>query len=344
VAVALLALARSGAAAEQPLLHDRLAAWRWDADDPETALIALRALQVSLARHGRPEPARSAALHRKVAELFPTPWLPVNQFAGELLAYFDDSTLVAKTMPLLAAAPNQEEALTWLMLLRNVRVGWSAETRQAYWRALQAGDRFVGGRELPVALYSIAAEFRDGLPPAERAAFAAAAGEADALGPLAPARTKVREWRADDLVASGTRRPDLRRGHEVFAQALCLRCHRFDGRGKPIGPDLDAVGHRMGRRDLLDAILTPSKAIDPKYAQHTVELRDGRAVTGRVVGGDDSEIMLAPDPVAPWSTVRIRLAEVERQFVLKVSPMPAHLLDGFTAEEIHDLLAYLESR
>ena len=76
-----------------------------DLGSPETMLIALRAIVVSLARHGKPDSERLAAIHRKVAALYPTPYSPVNQFACELLVYLDNPQVVAKTMTLLAAAP-----------------------------------------------------------------------------------------------------------------------------------------------------------------------------------------------------------------------------------------------
>jgi hypothetical protein len=349
VATGMLALARSGSDRERQAVLEQLANGRFDPADPESALIALRAGQVALAR-GKADPSppatlRANRLREAIAARFPTPFHPVNRLAGELLAHLKEPGLVTKVMPLLQSAPNQEEALFWLMLLRNVRVGWTPESRANYVKALEAADRYVGGRELPIALFSIAAEFRDGLTPAERSALPAGAGtSAEESAPLKPARLKQREWRVDDLLVAGSRRPDLKRGREVFREALCSRCHRFDDQGKPIGPDLDAVVHRMGRKDLLEAILVPSKSIDGKYASQVVTLTDGRTVTGRLVGGDDRDLLLAPDAASPFQTVRIRVAEIERRSASAVSPMPMQLLDGFTADEIHDLLAYLESR
>jgi putative heme-binding domain-containing protein len=343
-AVALLAIARTGNAEQQRHVFDQLQTVSWEKSDPETLLIALRAVYVSLARHGKPDSERLAAVQRKVAALYPTPYAPVNEFACELLVYLEDPQVVAKTIPLLTAAPTQEEALLWLFQLRHAKVGWTPALRAAYWKALQNADAFVGGRELPVALFSIAAEFRDGLTPAELASLGDVGGKNSVPVSLKPNRPKVREWRVEDLTATSTRKPDFKRGREVYEQALCIHCHRYDGGGKPIGPDLDAVGRRMGRRDLLETILAPSKFIDAKFAQTAFEMRDGRTVTGRVVGGDDASLLIATNPASPFDTTRIRLADVAKRSTSKVSPMPAQLLDGFTADEIFDLLAYLESR
>lgn len=343
-AVALLALARVGNAMQQRQVFDQLRNLPWERNDPNTILIAMRAFQVSLARHGKPDSERLAAVQRKVEWLFPTPYAPVNEFACELLVYLEDPQVVAKTTPLLVNAQTQEEALLWLYQLRHAKVGWTPALRTTYWKALQKADAFVGGRELPVALFSIAAEFRDGLTHAERASLGEVVGKSSVPVSLKPDRPKIREWHIGDFASPSTRKPDLKRGREVFEQALCIHCHRFDGRGKPIGPDLDAVGRRMGRRDLLETILVPSKVIDSKYAQQAFEMKDGRTVTGRVVGGDDASLLIAVNPTSPFDTARIRLADVAKRYASKVSPMPAQLLDGFTAEEILDLLAYLDSR
>jgi putative heme-binding domain-containing protein len=343
-AVALLALARVGDATQQRHVVNQLRNLPWEQSDPETMLISLRALQVSIARHGKPDSKLLSAVHRKVAAAYPTPFAPVNEFACELLVYLEDPQVVAKTVPLLVNAPTQEVALLWLYQLRHAKFGWTPALRMAYWEALQKADAFVGGRELPVALFSIAAEFRDGLTQSEQASLGSVAGKSSLPVSLKPDRPKIREWQMADFASPSTRKADLKRGRVVFEQALCIHCHRFDGRGKPIGPDLDAVGRRMGRRDMLETILVPSKVIDSKYAQQAFQMEDGRTVTGRVVGGDDASLLVAVNPASPFDTVRITLADVAKRYTSKVSPMPAQLLDGFTAEEILDLLAYLESR
>ena len=343
VAVACLALSRVGEATLQHHLFDRLVSLKWEHADPEILLAALRAIQVSLARDGKPATDHLSAIQHKVSSLYPAPYAPVNQFACELLVYLDDPQVVAKTIPLLAAAQVQEEKLLWLYELRLARVGWTPATRAAYWKEIQDADAFVGGRELPVALFSIAAEFRDALSPDERDALGSLAGKNAPPPSLTPNRPKVREWKVQDFAEATSHPPDLKRGRLVFEQALCIYCHRFDGRGKPIGPDLDAVGHRMGRRDLFETIIIPSKVIDAKYAQQAFELKDGRTITGRVVGGDDASLLVATNAASPLDTARINLADVTRRYTSKISPMPEHLLDGFTADEISDLIAYLQS-
>jgi hypothetical protein len=54
------------------------------------------------------------------------------------------------------------------------------------------------------------------------------------------------------------------------------------------------------------------------------------------------KIVIQPDPLAP-DRVEIPRKDVDSIDPSKVSPMPDHLVDGLTTDEILDLIAYLES-
>ena len=59
---------------------------------------------------------------------------------------------------------------------------------------------------------------------------------------------------------------DFDRGRQLFGEAKCFACHRFDNEGGAHGPDLTGVAGRFSVRDLLESILEPSKAISDQYA------------------------------------------------------------------------------
>jgi len=54
------------------------------------------------------------------------------------------------------------------------------------------------------------------------------------------------------------------------------------------------------------------------------------------------KLRLNVDPLRPGQLVEIDKKEVQEQRLDRTSPMPQGLLDGFTREEIADLLAFLE--
>jgi len=135
---------------------------------------------------------------------------------------------------------------------------------------------------------------------------------------------------------------DFARGEAAFTKAACAACHRFDGKGGGVGPDLTAASSRFSRRDLLRTILEPSADISDQYENTLLTLRNGSVVVGRIV--DESAGMLDVI-VEPFTGQRQKVAvkDVQSREPSPISPMPAGLLGTLTLEEVLDLLAYLES-
>jgi putative heme-binding domain-containing protein len=113
-----------------------------------------------------------------------------------------------------------------------------------------------------------------------------------------------------------------------------------------IGPDLTAASRRFNRRDLLTAMVEPSKVIAENYRSLQIVTDDGKSFVGQVVLGGDyraPSLRLAIDPARPQSMVEIDKNRIEVQTTSAVSWMPSGLLDTFTREQIFDLVAYIES-
>jgi putative membrane-bound dehydrogenase-like protein len=140
-------------------------------------------------------------------------------------------------------------------------------------------------------------------------------------------------------------RGDARAGERVFFHARgprCAACHRIDGRGGIIGPDLSVIGRSQGRDKLIESILTPSKEIAPAYTSWIITTRDGKVRTGVIVEeGPHSTVTLGE--ADGKLTVLKRLAIEERQ-ASPTSLMPDNLHQLMTPREFLDLLAFLEER
>jgi putative membrane-bound dehydrogenase-like protein len=134
-------------------------------------------------------------------------------------------------------------------------------------------------------------------------------------------------------------------GERVFFHARgprCFVCHRVDGRGTAIGPDLSLIARSLTREKLVDSILKPSKEIAPQFVTWLLTLRNGQVRTGLIVNeGWDSTITLA-DQQGKLEVVQ-RL-DVDDRRSLPISLMPEHLQDLTTRREFRDLIAYLQSR
>ena len=121
----------------------------------------------------------------------------------------------------------------------------------------------------------------------------------------------------------------------------CRNCHKIQGKGKEIGPDLSGVGKKNTRAQILESILQPSRKIDPKWLAYVVETVQGRVFTGLLIKKDDKEVVLrdAKDKLA-----RIPAADVEVIAPQQKSLMPDLLVRDMTAQQVADLLAFLASR
>lgn len=135
---------------------------------------------------------------------------------------------------------------------------------------------------------------------------------------------------------------DVRRGHEVFMsrKAACNTCHKLGYGGGRLGPDLTNIGKARNRRDLLEAIVFPSASIVRGYEPIAAELQDGRIVAGIITGENQSEIVVSQDAV---KSVHIARSDVVQIQPSNVSPMPTGLLTLLSAQEIADLVAFLQS-
>lgn len=158
--------------------------------------------------------------------------------------------------------------------------------------------------------------------------------------------TRLGRPSSNDLEASvkdGRTPRDLARGERLFREALCVRCHRFGTEGRTLGPDLTFVATRFGPRDLLEHILVPSKVIDGKYRQTTIETKSGRVLVGRIVGGDEQHLLLATDPLRPTKVTKVGLNDIDSRQNSPISPTPAGLLNSLSESEILDLLEDLRT-
>jgi uncharacterized repeat protein (TIGR03806 family) len=133
---------------------------------------------------------------------------------------------------------------------------------------------------------------------------------------------------------------DTRRGREVFmsASAGCKSCHRLEGEGEPLGPDLAHVGTRYARAELLRQIIEPSLTIDPKFASYLVETKAGQVHSGLLVEKTDVEVVLKD---SRNQTTRVPAEQVERLTRSDKSMMPDLLLRDLTAQQAADLLDFL---
>ena len=131
------------------------------------------------------------------------------------------------------------------------------------------------------------------------------------------------------------------RGAAVFfreASNACGACHRVQGRGRWVGPDLSTIGTKYGKAELLNSILNPSAAIGFSFRSMVVALSDGRVVTGLPVEDTPERLVLK---TADGERLTIRPGDIEDRRTSDVSLMPENLAQTMSDGDLVDLLAYL---
>ncbi len=164
--------------------------------------------------------------------------------------------------------------------------------------------------------------------------------------PIGSNRSFVQAWTIDDLkddLEMGLKGRSLEIGKRLFVEASCAGCHKMNGEGGTIGPELTDVftrwkGDRVG---VLREVLDPSHKVDAKYAMQQVLTADGQIISGILVEEDDDTITLVVSPDAKEPTVLAR-DDIEQISPSSSSIMPKALLDQFTKDEVFEILAYLQ--
>ena len=156
-----------------------------------------------------------------------------------------------------------------------------------------------------------------------------------------PKETQANKWSYEELL-SYLDSPEAKmgspsRGAQVFHDAQCINCHRFNGKGERIGPDLSAVAQRFTRKEILESILYPNQVVSDQYASKMVTAK-GKTYTGiasRNPGG--SMTILQSD----GQKIELEADDIEDVQPSKLSAMPEGLANRLSLEQIADLFAFL---
>ena len=129
---------------------------------------------------------------------------------------------------------------------------------------------------------------------------------------------------------------DPEQGKAVFAKN-CSQCHRVDGVGYEIGPNLAAFKTRGAEAILLN-MLDPNREVNPLYVNYVAVLNDGRTLTGMVTEETATSITLKRGENASDTVTR---SEIESLSSTGRSIMPEGLEQQIDRQGVADLLAYL---
>ncbi|MBO0933863.1 PVC-type heme-binding CxxCH protein [Fibrella aquatilis] len=166
---------------------------------------------------------------------------------------------------------------------------------------------------------------------------------ADVKPDVAQLMTKLRDLQGgrrqrlqamEGMIASG----DLERGRALFyGKAICSTCHKIQGEGGKLGPDLTSIQRDRSSHDLLEAIVYPSVSFVREYETYRVSTKMGDH-TGIIQEQTPTALVLG---TSQTTSVRIPRADITSMTLQPTSMMPQGLDQLMTPQDMADLMAFL---
>src|SRR5215468_8563434 len=128
---------------------------------------------------------------------------------------------------------------------------------------------------------------------------------------------------------------DVNRGRDIFG-STCAKCHTPQ-KGRPrIGADLSGINNKT-KEELLNSILNPSAAIEPRFVNYVLTMKDGRIFDGILANETPGAITLR-NADGDVTILRKNIAELRAS---SLSLMPDGMEKTLTKQQVADLIAYL---
>src|SRR6185436_1900191 len=143
----------------------------------------------------------------------------------------------------------------------------------------------------------------------------------------------------DALPISEPPRGNAENGAKVF-RTLCVACHKVDGRGGRLGPDLSRIGTGRSREVLMARIRRGSEDFRTGYEPVTVTTPDGKPIEGVKKNEDlfSVQIMDSRERIQGYEKDKVKGVENGKK-----SAMPIFGPDRLSDSDLDDLLRYLQT-
>ena len=141
-----------------------------------------------------------------------------------------------------------------------------------------------------------------------------------------------------DFNSSSVTLGDRARGEALIeGRGQCATCHRANGKGSRVAPDLSDVGTSRAASSLQQSVIDPSSMMIPIDRPVRIVTKDGKTITGRRLNEDTYTIQLID---AQEHLLSLLKTDVREYTILKTSSMPSYK-DRLNDQELADLVAYL---
>jgi putative heme-binding domain-containing protein len=128
-------------------------------------------------------------------------------------------------------------------------------------------------------------------------------------------------------------------GAALYRRQGCPQCHRINGAGGRMGPDLSEIGRTRSREHLRQSILEPNADVRQRYTVAHITDGDGKSIEGFVMNEDTYTIQVIDfsDRLRSFDKAGLKSCKVER-----VSKMPS-FQGKLSDDQVNTLVAYLSS-
>ena len=162
--------------------------------------------------------------------------------------------------------------------------------------------------------------------------------QANKLFPLPPSKNAQPLPPLAQLLKS---KGDVGKGKVVFnTTGKCATCHVVGKEGKEVGPNLSEIGSKLSREAMFESILYPSAGISHNYETYVVALNNGNVVNGIMVTQTPDSISLRGADAITRVYKKSDIDEMKKQ---NISLMPADLQKEMTADELIDVIEYVQT-
>jgi putative heme-binding domain-containing protein len=135
-------------------------------------------------------------------------------------------------------------------------------------------------------------------------------------------------------------RGDVARGRTlVEGKGGCLGCHRINGKGSRVAPDLSDIGAVRAPDAIEGTMIDSSSTMLPINRSIRAVTRAGKVITGRRLNEDTYSVQIIDNEERLMS---LQKSDLKEYTVLKTSPMPS-FKNTLTPMELDDVVTYLRT-
>lgn len=125
----------------------------------------------------------------------------------------------------------------------------------------------------------------------------------------------------------------------VAGKGTCLTCHRVQGKGSRLGPDLSDIGTLRTAEQLLTSLVEPDAEILPENRFYRIVTRDGATISGRLLNLDTFQVLMLDEKEQLRS---FQKSDLREHGFIKESKMPSYR-ERLSRQELADVIAHLST-